>query len=61
LKIGPDLIEITASIGVSLRYNSAQTHAHLTAQELLKQADRALYRAKALGRNRVSYFSEQAA
>jgi two-component system cell cycle response regulator len=60
LKIGPDLIEITASIGVNLRYNAAQTHAHLTAQELLEQADQALYRAKALGRNRVSYFSKQA-
>ena len=61
LKIGPNLIEITASIDVSLRYNAAQTHVHLTAQELLKQADRALYRAKAMGRDRVSYFAEQAA
>ena len=61
LKIGPNLIEITASIDVSLRYNAAQTHVHLTTQELLKQADRALYRAKAMGRDRVSYFAEQAA
>ena len=61
LKIGPNLIEITASIDVSLRYNAAQTHVHLIAKELLKQADRALYRAKAMGRDRVSYFAEQAA
>ncbi len=61
LKSGPDLIKITASIGVSLRYNAARTHAHLTALALLEQADRALYRAKAMERNRVSYFSEQAA
>ena len=46
---------------MSLRYNAAQTHVHLTAQDLLKQADRALYRAKAMGRDRVSYFAEQAA
>lgn len=34
LKIGPDLKEITANIGVSLRYNAAQTHTHLTAQKM---------------------------
>ena len=60
-KIRPDLIQIIASIGVSLRYKAAQTDAHLTAQELLILADRALYRAKALGRVRVSYFAEEAA
>jgi diguanylate cyclase (GGDEF)-like protein/PAS domain S-box-containing protein len=44
-------VDITASVGVVMFLSTA-----LPVDELLKQADMALYRAKAAGRNRVAFF-----
>ena len=49
-------IQITVSLGVAVAENGALSHA----QALLHAADRALYRAKARGRNRVELASETA-
>jgi diguanylate cyclase (GGDEF)-like protein/PAS domain S-box-containing protein len=58
-KLGEKTIYISTSIGVTVYPNDA-----LTAGDLLKNADQAMYAAKAAGRNRYHYFTpkmEQAA
>lgn len=45
-------LPISASFGIAL------SHTDLTPQQLLTHADRALYQAKALGRNRVEFFAD---
>ncbi len=51
--IGDRQLKITASIGVARNQHSEQTM-----KEIQQQADQAMYRAKAGGRNRVSAFDE---
>jgi diguanylate cyclase (GGDEF)-like protein len=53
--IGSDLIEVSASIGVTY-FPQAED---LDADQLMRQADHAMYRAKLLGRNRFHIFDSQ--
>ena len=50
-QIGPDLARVSASLGIAL-----YPHDATEADELLKNADQAMYAAKSAGRNRFSYF-----
>ena len=52
IKVGDRLIDITASVGVAIAAPSAGQHA----EGLLREADVAMYQAKALGRNRVEVY-----
>ncbi len=52
-EIGGKLLQVTASVGVAVNQHSEQTML-----EIQQQADQAMYRAKAAGRNRVSTFDE---
>ena len=54
LKIGGDTLSATVSVGVSLSVDRNQDLA-----ALIMEADRALYRAKANGRNRVEHARPQ--
>lgn len=54
---GPDSIKLTLSIGFAT-YNGEPTQA-ITAKELVRRADAALYEAKHQGRNRVVGYSQQ--
>ncbi|MGC4405109.1 sensor domain-containing protein [Methyloversatilis sp. MC4-4] len=47
-----ELVYVSASIGITLYPDSAQSQ-----EDLLKQADQAMYDAKRAGRNRMSYFT----
>jgi diguanylate cyclase (GGDEF)-like protein len=49
-------LRITASIGVAMNQDQ-----HMTFAEIQGQADQAMYRAKAAGRNRVTFFEENRA
>ncbi|MDR0934009.1 MAG: GGDEF domain-containing protein [Burkholderiaceae bacterium] len=49
-EFGDDLINVTTSIGVAMQSDSSQT-----LEDLIEQADHALYQAKANGRNRVEF------
>ena len=51
-ELGTDLAYVSASIGITLCPQDAQTPA-----DILRNADQAMYDAKAEGRNRFSYFS----
>lgn len=51
-KLKDDVVYISASIGITLYPEDAQT-----IEELLKNADQAMYEAKKQGRNRFSYFT----
>ena len=51
-QLGMDPVYISASIGITLYPNDAQEF-----EDLLKNADQAMYAAKASGRNRFSYFT----
>jgi len=53
---GEQILKITASIGVA-----RNSHTEQTILDIQKQADQAMYRAKAAGRNRVSSLDELAA
>jgi diguanylate cyclase (GGDEF)-like protein len=57
VEIGPALtpIKLTVSIGITSTH-----HQHLTLDQLIEQADRALYMAKQLGRNQVQRFDHTA-
>ena len=50
--LGTETIYITCSIGITLYPQDA-----ISMDELMKNADRAMYAAKSLGRNRLSYFT----
>jgi diguanylate cyclase (GGDEF)-like protein len=50
--LGTETTYISASIGITLYPQDA-----LSIDELMKNADRAMYAAKSMGRNRVSYFT----
>ena len=54
LRVGGDLVRVTASIGFAL-LDDADT----TAEELLADADRAMYSSKEAGRDRVTGFSRE--
>ncbi|OEZ63636.1 cyclic di-GMP phosphodiesterase Gmr [Duganella sp. HH105] len=51
IQLGNSSFQCTASIGASL-FRGAET----TQEDLIKQADLAMYRAKAMGRNTISFF-----
>ena len=51
-QIGPHLAQVSASLGVALHPHDAAE-----ADELLNNADQAMYAAKSAGRNRFSYFT----
>lgn len=53
IRIKNHFVEITASIGIAIYPNNAET-----SEELIRNADIALYKAKEEGKNRVAYFSE---
>ncbi|MFA6313585.1 MAG: sensor domain-containing diguanylate cyclase [Sterolibacterium sp.] len=51
-QLGSQEVSVSASIGIAIYPDDAAT-----AKELLKNADRAMYAAKSLGRNRYNYFN----
>ena len=51
-ELDDEVIHVTASVGITLYPQDAQC-----IEDLLKQADQAMYDAKHLGRNRLSYFT----
>jgi diguanylate cyclase (GGDEF)-like protein len=51
-ELDDELVHVTASVGITLYPQDAQC-----IEDLLKQADQAMYDAKHLGRNRLSYFT----
>ncbi len=53
-QLGDEVVYISASIGITLYPNDAAT-----VEDLLKNADQAMYVAKSRGRNRTSYFTAE--